>query len=534
MSQNKYCKIAAFLSIYLISVVFAVVLRNRYHSNAEGNLLWLEIDKITSGFQFKQILASIVLFMVGYCIVVIICPAALEVSKLILSMPMGIVIWGLSSVILLIFRIPYNKVTAFTAFISFSGILLLVYRRRLAFIKSGNLLRAFLIVAVLANIFSTGYPRYTMTSDTHYYIYTYGRLITSVGKLSVESVGNLMETTGIMPALMSCFAVFCGFETIQIMHYILMTSLLVGLTVYLYKVFLNHQIVPYKCMILTLLFITTAISPLFLQYSLILSHSWMTAYTFLAVTLAEEVSGLEDKTARGNLICILSLFLAWMTLCRVEAIVTVVFLIVCMSYLKLTRREIMICSIPALIFGVIFHAENQILIAVDSIKLPYGNVFVTKSLLLMMAIVVVLMVGYIWLYERVWVKYLRRNMPQILLGTLLLASIAFCMKDIERTKNNFQCIFYNLTSLSERWYFFPFFVVIMLVLVMKCKREYGYWDMLVLGLILVFFCMSMGRIQPLRKGWGDSFNRYLLQMSPLVLVYLVKELAPQLTNRNLK
>lgn len=528
MIHNKYVKIAIYLSIYLISVVFTVMCRSKYHSNAFGNSLFLEIDKIASSFQFKQILASIILFMIGYCIVAMICPFATELSKLILSMPMGIALWGLSSVTLLILRIPYTKVTSFAGFVILVVVLLLLNRSRFSSIRGINLLQALMMVSILANVFSTGYPRYTGTSDTYYCVYAYGRLIASAGKLSVNTVGNLLETTGIMPALMSSFAVFCGFETIQVMHYILMTSLIAGIVVYLYKVFSNYFTSKYRSMFLSLFLMITATSPLFLLYDLIISHSWIMVYMFFTVTLAEEVLRVDNRETRASLICILSLFFSWMTLCRVEAIVTVVFIIVCISYLGLSRKEIAICASPAMILAVIFHAENQIMIAVDIANLPYGSVFVTKSILLMMAAVVILMAAYLLLYEKAWVKYLRIHMPMLLIGLLLFASVVFCIKDFERTGDNFKAVFYNLTSISERWYYFPFFAMVMLIWVVRNKQHFGYWDMLVLGLNLVFFCMSMGRIQPLRNGWGDSFNRYLLHMTPLMLVYFAKGLAPKL------
>lgn len=524
MNKSKYVRIVIYFLMYLISIIFLVAMRHDYYNNAYGNPLYLEVDKMTQEFQFRQIFASVILFMIGYCLVASMIPFLSELPKMILAMPLGIVVWGLSSVTLLVLRIPYIRITAFAGFMIFVVLLLFFHRSNIRKIKGKCLLRALFVVIILANVFSTGYPRYTVTSDTHYCVYIYGRLIASAGKLGVDTVGNLIETTGIMPALMSCFAVFCGFETIQVMHYILMTSLVAGIAVCLHKVFCNIFSQKWKSIGLTIFLMLTAAAPLFLLYDLIISHSWIMVYMFFVATTAEEYSRIESRDTRDGVIWLLALFLSWMSLCRVEAIITVVFMVVCMSYLGLSRREISTCVLPAIILTVVFHAESQIMIAMYNTELPYGSVFITKSILLMMAAVVLLMLAYIILYEKTWVKNLRKYLPPLLIMSLLLVSAAFCAKDIERTGNNFQAIFYNLTSINERWYYFPFFAVIMLVLVIRNKQKYGYWDMLVWGLSLVFFCMSMGRIHPLRYGWGDSFNRYLLHMVPLLLIYLAKGL----------
>ena len=93
MSNNKYVKVAVYLFLYLISVVVAVMLRTNYYNHALGNSLYLEIDKMTGGFQLKQIVASVILFMAGYCIGAVMLPLLSEFSKLILSMPLGIAVW---------------------------------------------------------------------------------------------------------------------------------------------------------------------------------------------------------------------------------------------------------------------------------------------------------------------------------------------------------------------------------------------------------------------------------------------------------
>ncbi len=523
MSNNKYVKVAVYLFLYLISVVVAVMLRTNYYNHALGNSLYLEIDKMTGGFQLKQIVASVILFMAGYCIGAVMLPFLSEFSKLILSMPLGIAVWGLSSVSLLILRIPYTRITSFAGAALWIAVLLFRYRSGFSFVRGRYVLGALAIASILANFFSTGYPRYTMTSDTHYCVYMYGRLIASTGKLSANVVGDMMETTGIMPALMSCFAVFCGFETIQVMHFILMTSLIAGIAVCLYKVFLDMSLPKYKSIGLMILLMLTAAAPLFLMYDLMISHSWIMVSMFFLATMAEQYSKMEDKVVRGGVISLLSILCSWISLCRVEAIVTVVFMVVCISYLGFSRREIAKCVLPSMVIAGVFHLENQIMI-MGSKDLPYGSVFITKSVLALMAAAIVLMAGYILLYEKAWVRRLQQSLPLLLLGLLFLVSAAFCFKDIEKANINFQSICYNLSSLNERWYYFPFFALILFVLIMKNKREYGYWDMLVWGLVLVFFCMAMGRSHPLRNGWGDSFNRYLLHIVPLMLVYFARSL----------
>lgn len=510
--------------VYVLSVVFAVMMRHRDSVIAKTNLLYEEVNKITQQYQMKQIAASVFLFFLGYLAVMAILPEVSELQKMVLAVPTAIATWGIASVVMLLLRVPYTKQLMFSLFGFLAASLFYINRKHLTLRQMPQFLIKFFIVASFANVFSTGIVRYTVTSDTYYCIYTYGRLIAADEKLMANTLGDMIEQTGIMPALMVSFAVFCGFETIQVIHYILMTSFMVGLIVYLYKVFEDVAVSKWKSISMAILLMIVATAPLFLMYSLMLSHSWMMVYIFIcSIYMYECMNDRINQALRKRLICFISFLLSWMSLCRIEAVVSVIFMIICFSYLGISKKELIVLSIPSIAVSTIFHLEMQFLIWKADNPLPYGSVFVTGKVLAVMGLSVFLLGFYIVAYERKRMIVFRRHLPILSIATLLAAIFVLCLSDIDRTVNNFHSIFYNLAH--ERWYYFPHLVLLLLIVILKNKKVYGYWDMLVFGMVLTSFAMCMGRIHYLRDGWGDSFNRYMLYLVPIMLVYLTKEIS---------
>lgn len=527
LSQNmngrrNRIKLKSVLSIilFIFSIVFTIIMRQRDYVVALSEPLYTEVYKITELFQVRQIIASLFFFFVGYLIITVIIPELPDIFRMILAIPTSIVVWGTISIIVLLLRLPYTKQLMFLI----QGILAIVFiyilarRKTLALRHFLQFIIRLAVVSSFVNIISTGIIRYTVASDTYYYIYTYGRLIAKAGKLSAESMGNLLETTGPMMAVMASFAVFCGFETIQIIHFMLIFSFLGLLVYYLYHIICTYGADKKKAGVIVAFILGCAISPLFLISNLIISHSWMMVFLFICSFYMKEYINTINYNIRQKIIGIMSLYLLWMSFLRIEAIITILFLIVCFTYLGISRRELLILSFPTLVMNAVFHIEMQFLIRRANDHLSYGTVFVTPKALIIIFLAIILMGGYIVFYNIKLLKIMRGHLPVIIIVSLLAASVIICLPDKERTINNFHSIFYNLAN--ERWYYFPHLVALLTLIILKGKKNYGFWDMITFGMILLNFAMCMGRVQYLRDGWGDSFNRYLLQAVPFMLVFL--------------
>ena len=66
-----------------------------------------------------------------------------------------------------------------------------------------------------------------MSSDSYYYVMQYGEVVAKVGSLNFDTAGATMTWTGVSSALISSLAYFCGFETITVIHNLLVISMLI-------------------------------------------------------------------------------------------------------------------------------------------------------------------------------------------------------------------------------------------------------------------------------------------------------------------
>ena len=79
----------------------------------------------------------------------------------------------------------------------------------------------------LSTIFCTGIIPTVMSSDSYYYVMQYGEVVAKVGSLNFDTAGATMTWTGVSSALISSLAYFCGFETITVIHNLLIISIFI-------------------------------------------------------------------------------------------------------------------------------------------------------------------------------------------------------------------------------------------------------------------------------------------------------------------
>ena len=224
---NSVGKWVAPMLVLLISIIIFFYTSTITYKNIGTNELFATVDAITRGYKIKQIIASVVLFIVGYLVAQGTFDKQTDAMKAAWAVPIAVVGWCMCSTVILLLRLPYIRSFAFGLVGALLGAMIYIRKEYIKETNWGVLCRYIIWCAALSTIFSTGIVPTVMSSDSYYYVMQYGEVVAKVGSLNFDTAGATMTWTGVSSALISSLAYFCGFETITVIHNLLIISMLI-------------------------------------------------------------------------------------------------------------------------------------------------------------------------------------------------------------------------------------------------------------------------------------------------------------------
>lgn len=525
--MNRKIKILAIpLIFFLFAAVYTIVFVKKQYDITEATVLNCVIQKLTAGYRVKQIIATMVMFQIGVIISVPLCKQLGDKYALILAMPVGNAVWGLLSALITFLNIPYTSLTMASIIIAINSALIYVFRKEYKASIGISFAIALIIVLAITLMASSGVFPIFMSSDSYYYIMQYGQLIEENAGLSSDIVGNFMTWTGISGAYISSYAAMWGFENIYAIHYLLVFSMYGFIIIVIYdksRQFCQKSI-AIVLSILSLLSVITIIGVSFLSMWVI-SNTYFMIYLVYLLMIPEIIKERIDMRT----ICIMSIFAAWLTLCRIEAAPAICFFIICMSYLKIPRKQICVLYFSSFLF------EGVYLLKVLLDNLSGAKQASMQDLTLGTAGIILLayIVTGIYLSIFNWkiIAFIRKHMTVFGYVVLLLINLILGLRDLERFQNN---IIVSCNNMFDWYWMYVPFIVLVLEIVktcMKCRNQY--FDLVVGGFILFNFAICMGRTHFLRIGIGDSYNRICMSIIPLYIVSSIYTLV-QFYGKNLR
>ena len=509
--MNKKKHIIAATGILLILICSVKLYQTFGYKIADTTMIMKVVEEITIHYEFYQVIATMMLFILGLVVTIPFFNKLGQGWCYILAMPIANAVWGILSASLLFVNIPYNRYTMATGMIIILIGVLIVFKDEYKNISLSCIVEVLCVVFLITILATIGIFPIFMSSDSYYFIMQYGELITKFSRLSSDYVGTYMTWTGITPALTSSFASMWGFENIYAIHYLLIFSMYgcIGASVYCYAVKSYSKIKAGIFAIAAIL--TTAVVPGISYMSIwIISNTYFMVYIVFVIML---LAVFREKINR-RIIGVISLFCIWLALSRPEGALIMCFYIICMSYLKLTRKQVLALYLPICIMQLLFFGKlvYEYMIGAKQAK----NVMLTQEVAAILILALILTAGYIVLYNKKWVEYIRKHMTIIVLVGLCVASLGLGLLEVDKLSNNILVIAKNFASWW--WNYVPLMIIVVEIVkcCLKCRNKF--FDLVVIGFVLCNFAICLGRPHGLRMGIGDSYNRMCLSILPLYVV----------------
>ncbi|MBR6329719.1 MAG: hypothetical protein IKR68_08765 [Lachnospiraceae bacterium] len=451
--------------------------------------------------------------------------------RLMLAYPTGLALWGVMGFILLVFKIPFGRVTMFLSYMLIFSILGYFYldtKKNFNFEKTRfkhQLITAF-VVFLLALICCSGLFRISISNDSYYYYSLYPQTLAIEGGY-IRSFDVFLTDVGQISAIIGTLPWFFGFEeTVGIQLFLSFN--LVGL--YCLGVYeMGFMRMPGKAdigigkrritnaiSVLSSLMLMAA-SPFFVLTRWILANAYFMTYFFIAFLLTIKLAEKEYVTGRRDRV-LLTIYIATLSMLRMEGGMFACLLVLCACSLDLSDRILLQNYVlPVALTQILYYSAVYLELRVDPLYsfLSLTNVFIMLAVLAAVAV-------YIRFFRGKRLLTIQKHYTWVLLGGLALGNLVIAVISPERYMGNLGFFVQNIVH-QNGWG--PFGVLIPAALLLlpvglDLREEIEFPVLFTLGYVLFTVALCWARNGTLRVGIGDSGNRVLMQIAPFVIYTL--------------
>lgn len=471
------------------------------------------ITSLSEGYYIHQALTIVGIFVLGLLLLRL-CVREADVGwQYLLAFPMGLTLWSLSGFLLLVFVIPFRLPfllilpgCLFSAFAFFC-------KREEKVRFSATDIVVILAVACLALVACSGLLNVSITNDTVYYYSVYPQMITKYGEYR-KAFDVFLTDVGQTTALIYCLPYFFGFnETFGIQHFLNFNFAgIFYLAVYetAAQYFTKKRAVGAGAVSVLFLFTST---PFLITAKWVLANVYFMDFLFILFYFGYKCS--HDRTEFERYKWVMCFLTAMLSMMRMEGGMMACFLILCLSVLAYTNREMIgYFLFPVFVMQAGYYAMLYLRLEVD----PLYSFLDIKKAFLMLALILGLFFYFLLIRNRRFQKLLTYPEAFILVG-LTLGNLALCALNAEKYLTNLVCFGKNMI-LQSGWGYFGFIVLILLLLLPGNTGRTSYPDFFCMGYILLTIAVCWARGGSLRVGIGDSGNRIMMQIAPFVVYAL--------------
>ncbi len=484
------------------------------------------LTTISSGCFLSQVLTMVFLTALGYVFIWACCSVNDRIRRMLLSFPAGLAYYSAVVYSMLVVKIRISKprliFVALFAFITVAAAVGFFKKKRgRAFLPSFKdfFLKDFLILLVLsaliAAVSSSGLLSVILDNDSYYYYSTYPQMIIKEGDLKYE-FDVLLTDVGPIAAVINTLPFVFGFLTsFGIQHFLNVVFILTF--IYALHTELKEGLKLKKGSRTALALCATVFlgsCPAYLTTAKwIMAGDYFMVYYFLLAYLGYR----QTKKGEEDMSALLMLFTVMTTMLRQEGPVMTAFLIVCFCMLGYSALQLSILYImPAIIAAAYYYLRIFVFLGVR----PLYAFLTRQKAVYMILMLLALLAGIFLLQCRIFEK-IRKHLALFITGTAIAVNIAALAINPERYLTNLYMLLMNIRLRNGWGYFgYVFFVLLILLLVLTVRyRQYelSFFDVLMMGYLLVAVCAAWGRGDHLRLGVGDSGNRVLLTAVPLIV-----------------
>lgn len=509
MKSKKWISACVFFIICMIITVLGYMYTLK---GANGHAMYELALELTKGHQLKQILLSVCIYVYGYIVMKTVKLDKNEYWDAILAYPMGILVWSLLSAIVLIVGIPYRL----WVMIGWLAILLCLsiwqIKRNEKCFSVLDLLHNIFYALGIAAIASSGIFMIYMSNDSLYYLVKYGEILAIDGAFT-QNVSYWLTWIGAVPATLGALVKFLDLYSIYTIHHMMLISFVLFFIVTIYEKIKKYQTKNNTIIwvfVTTIMLLTTP--AFFLLGQWVISNTYFMIYMYIFLYVIYEVQ--EQRINSEGAYIFLSIISIWLTLSRSESMATMCFLIICASTLKVDKKKLFYyLLLPSSVLQVLYWIK---------VYLVQGYLFEGMLTVKNVAVMVLAFTGtglYLLFIGTWFESKIKIDMSVVVIGALILLNLGLFILMPEKGLRGMEVVSYNLAN--ESWGFFPWLVIFFYVVFVNKGLKVNYWDMCWIGYILFNYGICMGKTSVARYGIGDSLNRIICAIVPMIFLAIV-------------
>ena len=486
------------------------------------------LSQLSGGYFARQLAVILCLFIFGGVILDLFEAGELSrIKRVVLAYPAGLCAFSVTAYAMLIIGIPYRTWTV-CAFLLAEAIAAIALRRK-SYLSHLNkktmipMLIAVLIVLVLGAVATSGLVPVSISNDSMYFFRRYPEFIVYYGKLR-DQFDFWLTDTGLASVAIDTLPSLFGFgESFGIREFFHIDFILFfALVVYDRAKLRFAGRGAYVASVLVTLVLVMS-TPFVVLGHWALANMYFMELFFIVAFLAYE--------KKDSDIGIVPLLLLALSLLRIEGTLFAVWLIMCISlYTKFSKKLVYYVILPmVLLFG-----GYCLRIFVGFYVLDNIYLFLTPQKAVMLVAVMIAIGIYLMFVEKRLKDRMPRALPYVYIAVLLAGNLALLALDSNLYIGNLKAFGDNLFRQSGWGIFSHFAVVLAAFIILEyvisiiggSLKEYrnadntdiSYTLTLTIGFILIVIAAAYGRGDILNEDVGDSGNRVLLQVTPLIVM----------------
>lgn len=501
-------------------------------------LIGAYLSQVHNVFYMNQVLVIVCLFLFGLLCVFSV-TGRMNYKEYMMAFPVGLSLYVLASFVILTAGIPFKKsIVVATLLIAAAVFVGLSVKKKI--INPGSIdiktfcivLSAVVIVAVIA---CSGLISVSLSNDSLYYYNLYSKAMVKYGEyrrvfnVFLTDVGQGAAIIGTLPHMFGFNETF-GIQTFFNINFLVVFLFAATTELEKYTQIKNKR----QIMLVSLIALAslTFAMPFIIVSKWAMANVYFMEYFFICAYYARICS---DDAQKKERIVILSILITTLSLLRMEGTIMVIFLLLCISMLELSNKEIAcVLLLPTAILQIGYCVRIFMLMNIDA---PYTFLTKEKAVIQLVALIGSF-IYFLVLRNRIFKKiFSEKAFKYVILLGLIFVNVVLLFIDHSLYIMNIKAFAKNLLHQSG-WGSFPVFVFGLCVLIAfmyvvdHAVPEIEYYDVLWIGFVLTTLAVSWARDDALQENVGDSGNRVLLQIVPLVVIALTIQIGKAIGRKN--
>ncbi len=464
-----------------------------------------------------------------------------SLAAMLYAYPSGLALFSVIGYLMLCLGIPYTTGTMIIAMVLVGIICILVIVRKYDLVDIILRRKYYLIVilsmlcVLLLSVMLTINPFHVVVdNDSFFYFSAYPNAIVSEGQYTKYFDVFLTDAAPIGSIVQTLPYLFGFSETFGIQYFLDLNFLLIfGYALYTEFMGAIGRKRALVCAVGTVLFLVTS-SAYLATAKWVMAGVYFMSYYFITAYLSykaggmghgclryggfSEIAGAKLKPDTRKPYVMLALMAVMTSMLRQEGVILMLVLVLTLSVLRgYSGKELASCFIlPMLVASAIYYIRVFVVLDVHPLYafLTAGKAIIIEAALLFCG-------AYLLFLRDKLGDRVHRTLPVLLPACALILNLGLMIMRSDRYFHNLYMFYLNV-RIGAGWGYFGYIAaVILLLLIIKAiiKKEWylSFFDSLMLTYVFTVFLVAFGRGDELRKGVGDSGNRVMLTVVPLVV-----------------